>query len=107
MNRKARFGFLARVLICVTVISALIIYFAQKTIPDVSLVTVFAWLTAAVLLALTAIALGFHVTMRWHTWCLNRGATDPQWMWFGGEPPGLQRLRRDAKAKRDEDHSSR
>jgi hypothetical protein len=24
---------------------------------------------------------------------LNHGGTDPAWMWFGGEPPGLQRER--------------
>jgi hypothetical protein len=96
MTRKARFGFFVRVLTCVTAISAMIIFFARRTIPDVSLVAVFAWIGAAVLLALTAITLGFYATMRWHTWCLNRGATDPQWMWFGGEPPGLQKLRHDS-----------
>jgi len=43
---------------------------------------------AAGLVAVMAIAGG-----RWRQFGLNHGATDAQWMWFGGKPPGVDKAR--------------
>ena len=36
-------------------------------------------------------------------WVLRKGGTDPQWFWFSGEPPGLQKLRAEAQAQARKD----
>ncbi|WP_151638001.1 hypothetical protein [Noviherbaspirillum aerium] len=101
MNRKPRFGFFARVLTFAAALAATIIYLASKTLPGLPLVPVLAWTTAFLLLAGVAITLGFYATYRWHAWCLNRGGTDPQWLWMGGEAQRVQIIR---SARRGQPH---
>jgi hypothetical protein len=53
-----------------------------------------------VLLALAAIVLG-----SFRQAILRRGGSDPQWLWFRDEPPGLQRLRERSAARRRDGQS--
>ena len=79
-----------------TLIGGTIVVAAHSVAPQIP---VFVVLIAAALLAAAGfglIMLALVVTGAWHRYGLNHGATDPQWMWFGGEPPGLRRLRRKA-----------
>jgi len=80
--------------VAATLIGGITVVAAHNVAPQVPIATVL--IAAALLLALGfgLVILALIVTSAWHRYCLNHGATDPQWMWFGGEPPGLQRLRR-------------
>lgn len=67
---------------------------AAELAPAVPLATVIlcAGLGALALLALLVLAVIVIGTYRQSI--LRRGGTDTQWLWFRGEPPGLQSLRR-------------
>ena len=49
---------------------------------------------AAALAALVVLAV---CSLQLAQFVLRNGGTDPQWLWFGAEPPGLEQLRAEAR----------
>lgn len=84
-----------RIAACVIALSALAVLFASKTFPAVPLLVIFAWVVGAVAVAGVLLIGYFVIVAGWNTWTLDHGVTDTQWLWFDGEPPGLQNLRED------------
>jgi hypothetical protein len=54
---------------------------------------VIAYAGCAVLIVVALLAMAIIAGQCWNRFGLNHGGTDPKWMWFGGEPPGLQKER--------------
>ena len=80
----------------VTLIGGTIVVAAHSVAPQVPILTVLIVAALVAALGFGLLILALVVSSAWHRYGLNHGATDPQWMWFGGEPPGLRRLRRKA-----------
>ena len=49
------------------------------------------------LAALVVLVAATAVTLTLMQFILRKGGTDPQWLWFASEPPGLQGLRAQAR----------
>lgn len=78
----------------VTALVALLSLPARELAPQLTLLHIGLYLAVGfVALVLLAIC-----SLQFTQFVLRSGGTDPQWFWFAGEPPGLQRLRTDAAA---------
>lgn len=91
----AKTALLWKVPLAVASVSGIFVVAAMNIAPGVP---VWVDLVAFALLATVffgIVVLAVMIVPAWHRYCLNHGATDPAWMWFGGEPPGLQQRRRD------------
>jgi hypothetical protein len=92
--RNQAWVFVKVVIACVAV-TALVSVPVRRVAPGLSLfelaVALACGFVALVVLAVAALSLAQFV--------LRAGGTDPQWFWFGGEPPGLRSLREQAKVE--------
>ena len=61
--------------------------------PAVPTLKVLAYAGCVALFVLAFAAVAIVAGQQWNRFGLNHRGTDPQWMWFGGEPPGLQKER--------------
>jgi len=95
---------LAKVVLATLLLGALVSVAGAQIVPGWSLVRVLlsSALGAAVLVAALVVA-----AIAWLAlgqFILRKGGTDVQWLWFPGDPPGLEGLRRQA---RDRKHASK
>lgn len=83
-----------RVTLCVGLLGAVIIFFANELAPSVPLTTVFAKVAIGILvfssLAIAAIVAEGTINQ----WTFKNGGADVQWFWFAKDPPGAEQLRR-------------
>jgi hypothetical protein len=93
MLRK-RASFFLRISVCIGLLGALIIFFADELAPSVPLTAVFAKVAIGILvfsaLAIAAIVLEGTINQ----WTFKNGGADVQWFWFSKDPPGAEQLRR-------------
>ena len=61
--------------------------------PGVPLTRVLLYAAGGALIGLALLVGLAAVTFGWSQWALRGGGTDPQWLWFSAEPPGLARER--------------
>ena len=80
-------------LIAGVAIAALFAVAGANLYPSIPTVWILAFVGCGVLIVLALASLAIVVGQKWNVFGLNHGGTDPQWMWFGGEPPGLQQER--------------
>jgi hypothetical protein len=100
MNAKL---LVAKASIACIAIAGLVAVAGADLYPTVPTVKVLAYAGGAMLIVLALAALAIVVGQQWHLFGLNRGGTDPKWMWFGGEPPGLlQERTRSERQSRNE-----
>jgi heme A synthase len=88
-----------KILFAMLLLATLAVVAGSQLAPKVPLPMVLLY-SAIVVLALGAmlvVALIVFATVA--QWVLRKGGTDPQWFWFSGEPPGLQKLRAEARAQ--------
>jgi len=97
MNAKPLFK---AILACVC-IAAIVAVAGADLFPAVSSLTVLVFAGCAILFVLVLSAVAIVAGQQWNLFGLNHGGTDPQWMWFGGEPPGLQKEREHGAAAAD------
>lgn len=84
----------SKIVLACTAVGVLVAIAGKDVFPSVPTATLLVYVACFGVLALVFIALLALFSQAWNRFSLNRGATDPQWMWFGGEPPGLQKERR-------------
>ena len=101
---RVNLRFVAKVVLATLLLGALVSVAGAQIVPGWSLVRVLlsSALGAAVLVAALVVA-----AIAWLAlgqFILRKGGTDVQWLWFPGDPPGLERLRRQA---RDRKHASK
>ena len=98
----SRWRFIAKVLVAILALSTFAVVAGRSLAPAVAWWRVLLWAGGgAGLLACLLAAVAFMMGAQ-NQFTLKRGGTDAQWMWFGGEPPGLTREReRSAKAAAD------
>lgn len=89
MNAKS---LLKAVLACLC-IAAIVVVAGADLFPAVSSLKVLVYAGCAMLFVLLLVAVAIVAGQQWNLFGLNHGGTDPQWMWFSGEPPGLQKER--------------
>ncbi|KQW63547.1 hypothetical protein [Variovorax sp. Root411] len=89
MTAKALFK---AVLACVC-IGAIVAIAGLDLLTAVSPLAMLVYTGCAMLIVLVLAAVAIIAGQQWNLFGLNHGATDPQWMWFGGEPPGLRKER--------------
>lgn len=79
-------------------VTAIISVASKALLPDLPVL----WTVAASVIATLAftgmVLLYSRIVIAWRAYCLRQGATDPAWLWFPDDPPGLRRNNR----KRDE-----
>ncbi len=69
--------------------------------PTVPLPAVFLYSVVRVVAGGAVLLVAIVVSLTVSQWVLRHGGTDAQWFWFSGEPPGLQKLRAEAQAKKN------
>lgn len=87
---------LLKVLVAAVAITLLISVPALRIAPNLSYVGLAALILSA-LVGLLGVALAALYVAQF---VLRHGGTDTQWLWFPGEPPGLQKLREEQKEVR-------
>ena len=92
-----------KILVAILLLSALAVVAGSQLAPKAPLLTVLLYSTLGVLGIGALVLLATVVTLTVYQWVLREGGTDPQWFWFSGEPPGLQKLRAEAKAQAHKD----
>lgn len=90
-----------KALLAIVMLAALAGVAGSQLAPGVPLLTVLLYcaIGAAILFAVLVVAA--IVTLTFNQFIIRHGGTDPMWFWFKGEPPGLERLREQLKAKKD------
>ena len=78
---------------------ALVAMAGADLFPNTPTLTVIAYAGCAILIVVALLAMAIVVGQCWNQFGLNHGGTDPKWMWFGGEPPGLQEEREKSAAR--------
>jgi len=91
---KNKAVFLLKILLSFVLIDGIVLVAAKNVAPHVPVLTVVLIVTLLAVAFVGIVILATFIGVAWHCFGLNHGGTDPAWMWFGGEPPGLQRLRR-------------
>ena len=86
-------------LIASVALAALVAMAGADLFPSTPTLTVIAWAGCAVLIVVALLAMAIVAGQCWNQFGLNHGGTDPKWMWFGGEPPGLQKERDESAAR--------
>ena len=97
---RVNLRFLAKVVLATLLLGALVSVAGAQIVPGWSLVRVLlsSALGAAVLVAALIVA-----AIAWLVlgqFILRKGGTDVQWLWFPGDPPGLEDLRRQARDRK-------
>jgi IS30 family transposase len=104
VERSSRFDprFAAKVVLATVLLAALAGVAGSQIAPQVPLVEVLLYsaLGAAALLGVLVVATIAKLALG--QFILRKGGTDVQWFWFSGEPPGLEALRKQDAARRDE-----
>jgi hypothetical protein len=93
MLRKQTWIFAKVVVACVAV-TLLVSVPAQRVVPGLSLLELCLLLLGAFVVLLLFVVSSLTLAQ----FVLRAGGTDTQWLWFGGDPPGLQRLRGEERA---------
>jgi hypothetical protein len=89
---------LSKSLICLTVLTGIILMFAQSAVPDVSVWKVLLYASGMIsALAICLLSVIF-VRASFNQWSLRHHAIDTGWLWFNANPPGLDALRKPAGA---------
>lgn len=87
----------------VTLIFGTIIAAASTNLfPRVPMVAALLYATAGIVAFLAMVTVSLIVASRINAYVLNKGGTDAQWLWFKSEPPGLMRLREEARSESDD-----
>jgi hypothetical protein len=86
-----------KVFVAVLMLSVLAGVAARSLAPAAAWWQVLIWVAGGAIAVVALIALGVVVSGGINRFTLNHGGTDAQWMWWGGEPPGLQQARRDSE----------
>ena len=92
-----------KILIAIVLLAALVGVAGSQLAPKVPLLTVLLYSALGVLGIGALVLAATVVSLSVYQWVLRKGGTDPQWFWFSGEPPGLQKLRAEAKAQARQD----
>lgn len=92
-----------KILLAMLLLAALAGVAGSQLAPKVPLLTVLFYSALGVLGIGALVLAATVVTLTVYQWVLRKGGTDPQWFWFSGEPPGLQKLRAEAKAQARQD----
>ena len=92
-----------KILVAILLLSALAGVAGSQLAPKAPLLTVLLYSALGVLGIGALVLVATVVTLTVYQWVLREGGTDPQWFWFSGEPPGLQKLRAEAKAQAHKD----
>ncbi len=83
----------AKIVVAGVAVVAVISIPARRLVPGLSVFELVALLICAgVVLILIAVC-----SLTFAQWILRKGGTDPQWFWFKGEPPGLEKLREEER----------
>lgn len=98
MNRLLELPLFVRIVACVIALSAIMVLLACKIFPGIPLLVAFAWVIGVIAVAGVLLIVYFVVIAGWNTWSLDHGMTDTQWLWFDGEPSGLQKSRDDGNS---------
>ena len=91
----------AKVLLAAMLLSLLAGVAGSQLAPKLPLhlVLLYSALGVAALFALLALAIVARLTFV--QFIMRKGGTDPQWLWFQAEPPGLVELRRQARESKE------
>ena len=83
----------SKVVVACAAVVALVAIPARELAPGITVAELVLYIAGAfgVLVVLTVCSLQLA------QFVLRKGGTDPQWFWFGGEPPGLVQQRQDGK----------
>jgi ABC-type multidrug transport system permease subunit len=92
-----------KILLAILLLSALAVVAGSQLVPKVPLLTVLLYRALGVLGIGALVLAATVVTLTIYQWVLRKGGTDPQWFWFSGDPPGLQKLRAEAQAQAHKD----
>lgn len=87
--------FTAKLVLAFTLVAGLLTFAAMKIAPGVGVVRVALVAMLIVVLALALMAVLALLKVALNQYVLHRGGTDPQWLWFRNDPPGLKRLPKD------------
>jgi amino acid transporter len=88
---------IAKTLLATVLFAVLAGVAGSQLAPDVPLHTVLLYCAASAAALLFLLVLISVVTLTYRQFFLRIGATDPQWFWFSAEPPGLLKLREEAR----------
>ncbi|MGJ3703343.1 MULTISPECIES: hypothetical protein [Variovorax] len=86
-------------LIACVALAAIVAVAGADLFPATPTLTVIAYAGCAIVIVLALLAMAIVIGQGWNQFGLNHGGTDPKWMWFGGEPPGLQKERENSAAQ--------
>ncbi|MBT2323610.1 hypothetical protein J7E62_14765 [Variovorax paradoxus] len=95
-NTKSRLILLGKLVLAFAVLGALLLIAGRDLFPLVAPWRLLLYFAVGVLIFLVVVGLQAYIGAEWNRCCLNRGATDAAWLWFGAEPPGLEQLREDS-----------
>lgn len=90
-----------KILLAALLLAALVVVAGSHLAPTVPLPTVFLYSVVGVVAGGAVLLVAIVVSLTVSQWVLRHGGTDAQWFWFSGEPPGLQKLRAEAQAKKN------
>ena len=92
-----------KILLAMLLLAALAGVAGAQLAPKLPLLTVLLYSALGVLAIGAVLLVATLVTLTVYQWVLRNGGTDPQWFWFSAEPPGLEKLRAEARAQTHKD----
>jgi hypothetical protein len=82
-----------KIVLALVCIAAVLVTAGADLYPEIPSYKVLAYAACAAFLVLALAVLTILAGQKLNLFTLNHGGTDQQWIWFSGEPPGLQRER--------------
>ena len=67
--------------------------------PGVPLLTVLLYSAVGALAGLVVLVALAALSISWARFSIRNGGTDPQWLWFAAEPPGMASVREELEAR--------
>jgi len=101
---RVKFRFVAKVVLATLLLGVLAGVAGSQIVPGWSLVRVLVSSALGAAVLVTALVVAAIAWLALGQFILRKGGTDVQWLWFPGDPPGLEGLRRRA---RDRKHASK
>jgi hypothetical protein len=98
---KTNAYFAIKIFSAIAMLSAIVGVAGADLAPGVSLISILVTCAIAAAIFLILLIIGIIGGGLFNQYMIRRGGTDTSWLWFKGEPPGLEKLRDELKEFKD------
>jgi hypothetical protein len=91
--KKPQLILILKCVVAVLALGALAAFIGSRMSPETPTWTLLGRVAGAVLIGGAVLVGLIFIQLSWGQAMLRRGARDPQWYWFKGDPPGVEQVR--------------